>query len=187
MSVLKTIPEELIAAAAQLKGLATSLTAQTAGAAAPTTAVAPAAADSVSILQSAVFSSYGSWYQQIAAEAQSGSAADRRAPWGSTRAPTGPPRPPTRPPPQVSIQQRELPAFNNIATFLGGPGNGTSSVAARSARPATGPTRQLREWQLGLGHVRLPRHGRRRPDPVRRPGQLAGTAVTRSCGRRRRM
>ncbi|OBF57144.1 PE family protein [Mycobacterium sp. 852002-50816_SCH5313054-b] len=70
MSFLTAIPEELLAAAAQLEGIGNSLTAQNAGAAAPTTAVAPAAADQVSALQSAIFSTYGTLYQQIAAEAQ---------------------------------------------------------------------------------------------------------------------
>ena len=70
MSLLKTIPQELLSAAAQLEGIGTSLTAQNAGAAASTTAIAPAAADPVSILQSGIFSSYGTLYQQIAAEAQ---------------------------------------------------------------------------------------------------------------------
>ena len=37
MSLLTTIPQELLAAAAQLEGIGTSLTAQNAGAAAPTT------------------------------------------------------------------------------------------------------------------------------------------------------
>ncbi|MCV7099384.1 PE family protein, partial [Mycobacterium palustre] len=70
MSFLTTIPEELLAAAAQLEGIGNSLTAQNAGAAAPTTAIAPAAADQVSTLQAAIFSTYGTIYQQIAAEAQ---------------------------------------------------------------------------------------------------------------------
>ncbi len=70
MSFLKTIPQELLSAASQLEGIGTSLTSQNAGAAAPTTAIAPAAADPVSILQSGIFSSYGTLYQQIAAEAQ---------------------------------------------------------------------------------------------------------------------
>src|SRR5260370_481685 len=70
MSFLTAIPEELLAAAAQLEGIGNSLTAQNAGAAAPTTAIAPAAADQVSALQSAIFSTYGTLYQQIAAEAQ---------------------------------------------------------------------------------------------------------------------
>jgi PPE-repeat protein len=71
MSFLTTIPEELLAAAAQLEGIGSSLTAQNAGAAAPTTAIAPAAADPVSALQAGIFSSYGTLYQQLAAEAQS--------------------------------------------------------------------------------------------------------------------
>ncbi|ORV93212.1 PE family protein [Mycobacterium interjectum] len=71
MSFLTTIPEELLAAAAQLEGIGTSLTAQNAGAAAPTTAIAPAAADPVSALQAGIFSTYGTLYQQLAAEAQS--------------------------------------------------------------------------------------------------------------------
>jgi hypothetical protein len=70
MSFLTTIPQELLSAAAQLEGIGTSLTAHNAGAAAPTTAIAPAAADPVSILQSGIFSSYGTLYQQLAAEAQ---------------------------------------------------------------------------------------------------------------------
>lgn len=70
MSFLTAIPEELLAAAAQLEGIGTSLTAQNAGAAAPTTALAPAAADPVSALQAGIFSAYGGLYQQIAAEAQ---------------------------------------------------------------------------------------------------------------------
>ncbi|MGO9041002.1 MAG: PPE family protein, SVP subgroup [Mycobacterium sp.] len=70
MAILTTIPEELLAAAAQLEGIGNSLTAQNAGAAAPTTAIAPAAADPVSALQAGVFSSYGTLYQQFAAEAQ---------------------------------------------------------------------------------------------------------------------
>jgi PPE-repeat protein len=71
MSFLTTIPEELLSAAAKLEGIGNSLTAQNAGAAAPTTAIAPAAADPVSTLQAALFGSYGTLYQQIAAEAQS--------------------------------------------------------------------------------------------------------------------
>ena len=70
MSFLTTIPQELLSAAAQLEGIGTSLTAQNAAAAAPTTSIAPPAADQVSLLQAGVFSSYGTLYQQIAAEAQ---------------------------------------------------------------------------------------------------------------------
>jgi hypothetical protein len=70
MSFLTAVPGELAAAAAQLAAIGSSLTAQNAGAAAPTTAIAPAAADQVSILQSGIFTAYGALYQQIAAEAQ---------------------------------------------------------------------------------------------------------------------
>jgi hypothetical protein len=70
MSFLTTIPEELTAAAAQLEAVSSSLAAQNAGAAAPTSSVAPAAADQVSAIQAAIFSTYGTMYQQIAAEAQ---------------------------------------------------------------------------------------------------------------------
>jgi len=125
MSVLKTIPEELIAAASQLEGLATSLTAQTTGAAAPTTAVAPAAADSVSTLQSAVYSSYGSWYQQIAAEAQavqqqivSTLGLNSSSYSGSEAANAAAAALADNSDPFTGIEN----AFNNIATFLGGPG-----------------------------------------------------------------
>ncbi|MGB9306780.1 MAG: PE domain-containing protein, partial [Mycobacterium sp.] len=70
MSFLTTIPQELLAAAAQLEGIGTSLTAQNAAAAAPTTAIAPAASDQVSQIQAGIFAAYGTLYQQIAAEAQ---------------------------------------------------------------------------------------------------------------------
>jgi hypothetical protein len=70
MSFLTTVPEELLAAAGQLGAIGSSLTAQNAGAAAPTTGIAPAAADQVSMLQAGIFSAYGTLYQQIAAEAQ---------------------------------------------------------------------------------------------------------------------
>jgi hypothetical protein len=70
MSFLTAIPQELLAAAQQLEGIGSSLAAQTAGAAAPTTAVAPAASDPVSALSASIFSSYGTLYQQLAAEAQ---------------------------------------------------------------------------------------------------------------------
>jgi hypothetical protein len=135
MSVLKTIPEELIAAASQLEGLATSLTTQTAGAAAPTTAVAPAAADSVSTLQSAVYSSYGSWYQSIAAEAQAvqqqivSTLGINSSSYTASEAANAL----AAQDPFSGIEN----AFNQIAVFLGGPGNslggnpfGTSSNGA---------------------------------------------------------
>lgn len=70
MSFLKTVPEELLAAAAQLGTINSSLATQNAGTAAATTAVIPAAADPVSAQQAGIFSTYGTTYQQIAAEAQ---------------------------------------------------------------------------------------------------------------------
>ena len=70
MAFLTAIPQELLSAAAQLEGIGNALTAQNTGAAAATTAIAPAAADPVSALQSTIFSTYGTLYQQIAAEAQ---------------------------------------------------------------------------------------------------------------------
>jgi hypothetical protein len=70
MSFLTAVPEELIAAATQLEAIASSLTAQSTAAAAPTTSIAPAASDEVSALQAGIFTTYGTWYQQLAAEAQ---------------------------------------------------------------------------------------------------------------------
>lgn len=70
MSFLQIAPDELAAAATQLGTLGASMAAQNAAAAASTTALAPAAADEVSALQAALFASYGTYYQQISAEAQ---------------------------------------------------------------------------------------------------------------------
>ncbi|OBK18594.1 PPE family protein, SVP subgroup [Mycobacterium asiaticum] len=70
MSFLTAVPQELAAAAAQLGAIGSALAAENAGAAAPTTAIAPAAADQVSIIQSGIFTAYGALYQQLAAEAQ---------------------------------------------------------------------------------------------------------------------
>jgi PE family/PPE-SVP subfamily C-terminal region len=70
MSFVKTLPEALAAAAGQLQGIGTSMAAQNASVAAPTTGVAPAAADEVSVLQATQFSAYGSLYQSISAQAQ---------------------------------------------------------------------------------------------------------------------
>lgn len=70
MSLLKTLPGELSAAAAQLEAIVSSLAAQHAGAAAATTAIAPAAADPVSLQQAALFSAYGTQYQATATQAQ---------------------------------------------------------------------------------------------------------------------
>ena len=70
MSFLTAIPEELLAVSAQLAAITTSLTAQNAGAAEPTTTIIPAASDPVSAQQAGIFAAYGAMYQQIAAEAQ---------------------------------------------------------------------------------------------------------------------
>jgi PE family protein/PPE family protein len=69
MSFVTTQPEAVTAAASALQTLGTSMAAQNTAAAAPTTGVAPAAADPVSALQAAQFSAYGSWYQQVSAHA----------------------------------------------------------------------------------------------------------------------
>lgn len=70
MSFLMTLPEALAAAAAQLEGIGSGMAAQNAAAAAPTTAIAPAAADQVSALQATQFNAFGSLYQSVSAQAQ---------------------------------------------------------------------------------------------------------------------
>jgi PE family/PPE-SVP subfamily C-terminal region len=70
MSFVTTQPEALTAAASALETLGTSMAAQDAAAAAPTTGVIPAAADAVSALQAAQFAAYGTWYQQVSAQAK---------------------------------------------------------------------------------------------------------------------
>jgi hypothetical protein len=70
MSFVKTLPEALAAAASQLEGLGSSMAAENAAAAAPTTAIAPAASDEVSVLQAGIFSTYGQLYQTASAQAQ---------------------------------------------------------------------------------------------------------------------
>jgi hypothetical protein len=70
MSYVTTVPAAIAAAATQLEGIGNSFAAESSGAAAPTTAVAPAASDEVSALQAGVFSTYGQLYQTVSAEAQ---------------------------------------------------------------------------------------------------------------------
>ncbi|OMC16107.1 PPE family protein, SVP subgroup [Mycobacterium colombiense] len=70
MSFLTTQTEEMLAAEQLLSGINTNLAAQNAGAASATTVIAPAAADPVSAQQAAIFSTYGTQYQSIAAQAQ---------------------------------------------------------------------------------------------------------------------
>ncbi len=116
MSFLTTIPEELLAAAAQLEGIGNSLTAQNAGAAAPTTAIAPAAADPVSGLQATIFSTYGTLYQQLAAEAQS-----IQQQFVSTLGLSSGTYTQTEAANTVATTPVDL--INQLSTFLGGPGN----------------------------------------------------------------
>lgn len=71
MSFVTTQPEELAAAANALQTIGTSMAAQNAAAAAPTTGVVPAAADEVSGLQAMQFSAYGKLYQSVSAQATS--------------------------------------------------------------------------------------------------------------------
>uniref|UniRef100_UPI0035CA04F6 PE family protein n=1 Tax=uncultured Mycobacterium sp. TaxID=171292 RepID=UPI0035CA04F6 len=69
MSFVTTLPIALEAAAGKLEALGSALAAQNVAAAAPTTGVVPAAADEVSALQATQFSAYGTWYQQVSAQA----------------------------------------------------------------------------------------------------------------------
>ncbi|KLO46783.1 hypothetical protein ABW17_02885 [Mycobacterium nebraskense] len=70
MSFVIAQPEALTVAASKLQGIGSSMAAQDATAAAPTTGVIPAAADPVSAVQAGIFSAYGSQYQSVAAQAQ---------------------------------------------------------------------------------------------------------------------
>lgn len=70
MSFVTTRPEALSAVASALGSIGDSMAAQNAAAAAPTTGVAPAAADEVSALQAAQFAAYGTWYQQVSTQAK---------------------------------------------------------------------------------------------------------------------
>src|ERR1700728_2771893 len=70
MSFVTTQPEALTATAANLAGIATTMSAQTSAAAAPTTGVVPAAADEVSALTATQFSVHAQMYQAISAQAE---------------------------------------------------------------------------------------------------------------------
>jgi hypothetical protein len=70
MAFVNTQPAAIAAAAQQLEGIFNSFAAESAGAAASTTDVVPAASDEVSILQAGVFSTYGQLYQTVSAQAQ---------------------------------------------------------------------------------------------------------------------
>jgi hypothetical protein len=70
MSFVTTQPEALTAAAANLAGIGTTMSAQNAATAAPTTGVLPAAADEVSALTAAQFAVHAQMYQAISAQAE---------------------------------------------------------------------------------------------------------------------
>jgi hypothetical protein len=69
MTFVTTQPEILTAAASQLQGIGTALTARNAAAAAPTRGVVPAAADEVSGLTATQFSAHAALYQAVSAQA----------------------------------------------------------------------------------------------------------------------
>ncbi|ORW04805.1 PE family protein [Mycobacterium kyorinense] len=69
MSFVTTQPEMLSAAAGNLQAIGAGLTAQNQAAAAPTTAVLPAAADEVSALTAAQFAAHAQLYQAVSAQA----------------------------------------------------------------------------------------------------------------------
>jgi hypothetical protein len=69
MSFVSTQPEALTAAAGTLQGIGSSMSAQNAAAAAPTTGVVPAAADEVSAMTAAQFATHAQMYQAVSAQA----------------------------------------------------------------------------------------------------------------------
>jgi PE family len=69
MSFVTTQPEALSAAAGNLQGIGSSISAQNAAAAGPTTGVVPAAADEVSALTAAQFAAHAQMYQAVSAQA----------------------------------------------------------------------------------------------------------------------
>ncbi|HZC93064.1 MAG TPA: PE family protein [Mycobacterium sp.] len=70
MSFVTTQPEALSAAATNLAGIGTTMSAQNAAAAAPTTGVMPAAADEVSALTATQFAVHAQMYQAVSAQAE---------------------------------------------------------------------------------------------------------------------
>ena len=70
MSFVTTQPEALSAAATSLAGIGTTMSAQNAAVAAPTTGVVPAAADEVSALTATQFAVHAQMYQAISAQAE---------------------------------------------------------------------------------------------------------------------
>jgi PE family len=70
MPFVTTQPEALTAAATSLAGIGTTMSAQNAAVAAPTTGVTPAAADEVSALTATQFVVHAQMYQAISAQAE---------------------------------------------------------------------------------------------------------------------
>jgi hypothetical protein len=70
MSYVTTQPEALSATAANLAAIGTMMSAQNSAAAAPTTGVAPAAADEVSALTATQFAVHAQMYQAVSAQAE---------------------------------------------------------------------------------------------------------------------
>ncbi|GAB4922502.1 PE family protein [Mycobacterium avium subsp. hominissuis] len=69
MSFVTTQPEALTAAAGNLQGIGSTMSAEAETAAAPTTMVVPAAADAVSALTAAQFAAHAQLYQAVSAQA----------------------------------------------------------------------------------------------------------------------
>ncbi|MGH3552910.1 MAG: PE family protein [Mycobacterium sp.] len=69
MSFVTTEPAMLTAAAGDLQGIGSTMSAQNAAAAAPTTGVTPAAADEVSALTAVQFAAHAQMYQAVSAQA----------------------------------------------------------------------------------------------------------------------
>jgi hypothetical protein len=131
MSFVTTRPEALTAAASTLQTLGTSMAAENAAAAAPTTGVAPAAADPVSALQAAQFSAYGTWYQQVSAQA----AAIRQMLVNTLGTSAGSYR-------DTEAANQTATGSTSLSSLLAGlTGSGTSSSAVSAAAdPTTGAT-----------------------------------------------
>jgi hypothetical protein len=69
MTFVTTQPETLVAVATNLSGVGSSMSAQNAAVAAPTTGVLPAATDEVSTLTAWQFAAHGQLYQAVSAQA----------------------------------------------------------------------------------------------------------------------
>jgi len=69
VSFVTTQPEMLIATATNLQSIGSTIDAQNAAAATPTTGVVPAAADEVSALTAAQFANHAQTYQAVSAQA----------------------------------------------------------------------------------------------------------------------